>query len=121
MKRIIFDITPIGKVRMVRSDTWSKRPAVAKYWLFKDQLNILARQNGYIISDHLDITFYLPMPDSWSEKKKKLMEGQHHDQKPDVDNLCKAFLDSLTADDSKIYDIHIRKYWARTGSIVVFL
>lgn len=121
MKRIIFDITPIGKVRMVRSDTWSKRPAVAKYWLFKDQLNILARQKKYIIGNTLDIIFRLPMPDSWSKKKKNKMKGQPHDQKSDLDNLIKAFLDCLTDDDSKVYKIKSEKYWATTGSIIVFL
>lgn len=121
MKKIVFYITPIGKPRMVRFDTWSRRPAVAKYWLFKDQLNILARQKRYVLGDTLDIIFLLPMPDSWSRKKRLQMIGKKHDQKPDFDNLVKAFTDSLTNDDSKIYDVHVRKYWDRTGSIEVFL
>lgn len=61
----------------------------------------------------------MPMPNSWSEKKKAQFDGKPHQQKPDWDNLAKAFCDALCADDSYIYDVRAQKYWARTGSIEV--
>lgn len=121
MKRIIFNITPIGKPRMVRSDTWAERPAVLKYWAFKEELNILVKQKRYSIGDDLNIVFRIPMLDSWSQKKKNKMAGEYHQQKPDIDNLLKAFTDCLMTDDSKIYKVIVEKYWATTGSIEVFV
>jgi len=42
---------------------------------------------------------YLPMPKSWSKKKKSAMAGRPHRQKPDRDNIDKAAPgDSLSVD-----------------------
>ena len=59
------------------------------------------------------------MPASWSEKKKKEMDGKPHQQKPDIDNLEKAFLDALCKDDSYVYAHAGEKYWGREGAITV--
>ena len=106
---------------MVRSDTWAGRRVVAFYWQYKDMLNLIARRKKYSIGDMLDIVFYLPMPDSWSKKKKREMNGKPHQQKPDVDNLLKGFTDSLMAEDKNLYKVKISKYWAVMGRIEVFL
>jgi Holliday junction resolvase RusA-like endonuclease len=121
VKKIVFEICPLPKPRMVRSDTWAGRRVVAFYWEYKDHLNILARQKKYKIGDTLNIVFYLPMPDSWSEKKKREMNGKPHQQKPDVDNLLKGFTDALMAEDKNLYKVEISKYWAVKGQIEVFL
>lgn len=65
------------------------------------------------------ITFHLPMPASWSEKKKQKMEGQAHQQVPDSDNLVKALLDALFGNDSHIWDYRVTKLWARAGAIEI--
>ena len=65
------------------------------------------------------VIFYLPMPKSWSKKKKALMLGQGHQQKPDVDNLLKAVMDATLKEDSHIYDIHSQKFWSDQGSIKI--
>lgn len=59
------------------------------------------------------------MPKSWSKKKKQEMDLQHHIQKPDIDNLCKAFLDANYSDDSHIHTIALVKRWAYQGMITV--
>lgn len=115
----IFNITPIGKPRMVRSDSWTGRKCVAKYWQYKEELNYAARELNYELKKKLNIIFYLPMPESWSKKKKLKMNGKAHDSKPDCDNLLKAFMDCLLENDSKVYDVRIRKYWDYKGSIKV--
>jgi Holliday junction resolvase RusA-like endonuclease len=57
------------------------------------------------------ITFYIPVPKSWRKHKKISQHLQLHDSTPDVDNCCKAFLDSLLAEDKHIADIRITKRW----------
>ncbi|MBM7346076.1 Holliday junction resolvase RusA-like endonuclease [Pantoea coffeiphila] len=63
------------------------------------------------------VTFVLPMPASWSRKKRAASAGQPHQQKPDVDNLMKALMDALFADDSSVWDFRVSKIWGETGSI----
>lgn len=106
---------------MVRSDSWRQRDCVLRYWAYKEELNYITHNVGYEPGDILDIKFYLPMPDSWSEKKKLLMDGKPHQQKPDADNLMKAFKDSLIEKDETVYDERSRKFWGRKGKIVVNL
>ena len=71
----------------------------------------------------LNLTCFIPMPDSWSEKKKRTMEGKRHTQKPDRDNLEKGVCDALNKivwkDDGQVCDGRTSKYWSRTGRIEI--
>lgn len=119
MKIIVFDITPIGKPRMVRSDKWSERECVTDYWAYKDKLVLLARAKRYKVTPKLNINFILSMPKSWSEKKRRLLNGKPHTQKPDIDNLEKAFLDCLCKNDSFVWSVNKTKRWGETGKIII--
>lgn len=67
-----------------------------------------------------EVEFHMPMPMSWSAQKKALMVGTPHQQKPDVDNLCKALMDALCEEDSHIYDVHMSKWWhGGDGAIIL--
>lgn len=105
----------MGKPRMTQRDKWAKREVIQRYWAFKDELNIRVKQTEFdadkILQDYYHLKFYLPMPDSWSEKKKGLMNNQLHRSKPDKDNLEKAFLDCLCPDDSFVADSRVTKFW----------
>ncbi len=48
-----------------------------------------------------------------------VMNGKCHQEKPDTDNLIKAFLDALLMDDSRVWHISAKKYWGSNGAIVV--
>jgi Holliday junction resolvase RusA-like endonuclease len=61
------------------------------------------------------VAAYLPMPGSWSERKKIAMEGRIHRQKPDYDNIAKAVGDALFQDDSIIGTGACTKFWARAA------
>lgn len=37
----IYDITPVAKPRMTRSDRWRSRPETSAYWFFKAQVRRL--------------------------------------------------------------------------------
>ena len=111
-----FDITPMGKPRMTRADKWKKRDAVVRYRAFCDEVRlrevIMPEAGGHII-------FVLPMPGSWSQKKRLLMNGKPHQQKPDADNMIKALMDALFADDAHIWDFRVTKLWGERGQILI--
>ena len=43
----------------------------------------------------VEIWFTMPIPKSWSKKKKVAAVGEYHVKKPDADNLVKGIFDSL--------------------------
>ena len=43
--------------------------------------------------------------------------ARHGYQKPDIDNLLKAWLDTFSGDDKYVYAVTAEKYWAEQGSI----
>jgi Holliday junction resolvase RusA-like endonuclease len=111
-----YDITPMGKPRMTQRDKWKKRPVVERYFAFRDQVRLQGIQlpeYGYYI------VFVLPMPKSWSKKKKAEMDRKPHQQRPDKDNLEKALLDAVFKDDCRVWDGRVTKIWGREGKIIV--
>lgn len=117
MLPVTLAITPVPKPRMTRSDSWEKRDCVVKYWAFKDELNRLWGDAD--LPEQIGLIFIIPMPISWSEKKKNLMDGKPHQQKPDVDNCVKSIFDCLAESDSYIWRVEAAKYWGRKGSITI--
>ncbi len=119
--RKVLKITPVAKPRQTQSDRWKQRPAVMRYREFADNLRELWGSDSIATHD-IHLTFNIPMPNSWSKKKKAEMDGQPHQAKPDIDNYMKAFLDAIfklfDEDDCVVYDSRVSKYWAREGSIV---
>ncbi len=125
-----FNVIPIGAPRMTQSDKWKtnphhpdprrrQRPAVTQYFAFKDALIPQANLQRFKIGNRIDVIFHIPMPPSWSNKKKEELRGKPCKQKPDTDNLLKSFCDALTDDDSQIWDKRGRKFWADHGYIEV--
>lgn len=113
---MIYKITPIPKPRQTQSDKWRKRPCVVKYRAFAD----LVRLHGIKIKPGDHIKFYIPMPKSWSDKKKTEMIGKPHQQKPDIDNYLKALFDAIYKNDSHIWYIgSVKKIWSDSGRIEI--
>lgn len=111
-----YSITPVPKPRMTQRDKWAKRPAVMRYREFCDQ----CRELGVTVPDGgAHVRFIMPMPKSWSAKKKAEMAGQPHQQKPDLDNLLKALFDATRKEDSGIYSISAIKEWGDHGRIII--
>jgi Holliday junction resolvase RusA-like endonuclease len=115
-KTATYQITPLGKPRMTQRDRWKQRPAVLRYRAFCDAV----RASGVELPEAgAHVTFVLPMPRSWSKRKRAEMDGQPHRQKPDVDNLTKALLDAVLKDDAAVWDIRASKRWGQVGQIIV--
>ena len=114
----IYNITPVAKPRMTQSDWWEKRPCVMKYWAFKD----LVRLAGINLPDgYGHVIFYIPMPKSWSKKKRAEMDGKQHRSIKDRDNLIKALQDACYDEDKTIWDMRTSKVWSYDGKIEVGL
>jgi Holliday junction resolvase RusA-like endonuclease len=109
--------TPLAKPRMTRADTWKKRPVVLKYWAYKDDIKAWARKNDFKLGCEIFCKFYIPMPKSWSKKKKEKFAGSYHQSRPDVDNLLKGLMDALLEEDSHVYSVVSQKLWDYEGRI----
>lgn len=111
-----YAITPMAKPRMTRADKWKQRGCVLRYRAYKDEIRlrkVLVPEGG------VRITFVIPMPVSWSNKKRDAMDGQPHQVKPDVDNLHKGLLDAVFQDDCQVWDHRVTKIWGEIGAIII--
>ena len=118
----IFDIEPVAKPRMTQRDKWANRPIVTKYFGTCNLLKLLANKQGLqtFPEEIKGLTFFIHMPDSWSKKKKKEMDGEPHRQRPDLDNFLKFFQDALMKEDKHIWHIsELSKRWSYEGKIIL--
>lgn len=119
MAVVEFQILPIPKPRMTQRDKWKKRPIVERYYRYKDELNRQAKIAGFKLPDKYVIEFHLKIPEYWSKKRKNQLIGAPHQQKPDLDNLIKAFQDALECEDMQVYELKAKKLWSDTNLIIV--
>jgi Holliday junction resolvase RusA-like endonuclease len=98
---------PSGLKRLLR---------IEKYNDYKISVSAEAkRQNFTLPPIGAGVIFYLPVPKSWSNKKKKLAHGKFHSSRPDLKNLLSAWEDSLLSEDKEIaYYTHLGKRWVNS-------
>jgi len=124
------NVVPMGAVRMSKSDTWKtdpnhpnvlkrQRDVVRRYFEYKNCVTKECNENNYMLGETLNVVFYLPMPKSWSEKKKRAHQFAPHKSKPDLDNLVKAVMDALKKQDSDVYQLTAEKRYDYNGYIVI--
>ena len=123
------NIPPCPKPRMTRADRWKKRQSVVKFFAFRDAVrqykdSDVVKRNMYLGPnlelESFDIQFHIPMPKSWSNKKKTEMNGKPHQQRPDLDNYLKAWKDSVFEEDSVVWRVKATKLWTDgSGHIIV--
>ena len=110
------DIIPVAKPRMTKRDVWAQRPAVMRYRAFCDELRLKYKKT---LPAEVQLIFYIPMPISWSKKRRVSLFRMPHQQKPDIDNLCKSVMDALSDDDAYIHELHAMKFWDYRGTIEI--
>jgi Holliday junction resolvase RusA-like endonuclease len=127
----VFNVTPVPKPRMTRRDGWTMaigrrhkaRKCVLDWLCYREEIQWQAEgfempESGY------HVIFVLPMPRSWSPKKRQEMEGQPHQSEkgPDKDNLEKALLDALCpGGDAHIWDGRPTKVWGYEGMVIIMV
>ena len=126
LRKVILNITPQTHVRATQGDSIffripreKLRPTglkrlmrLERYNKYKLDLDSEAKRKSFVMPPiGASITFVIPVPRSWSKKKKKLYHGRFHQSKPDIDNLQKAFLDSLMKEDKQIAHLEVQKRW----------
>jgi Holliday junction resolvase RusA-like endonuclease len=118
----VYPITPVPAPRQTRRDAFKSsaeypvRPPVARYRAFCDEVRL--RQVRVPEPFH-HVVFVLPMPSSWTPSQRAQHHGMPHQQKPDRDNLEKALLDALFANDARIWDGRTTKLWGTQGLLIV--
>jgi len=126
-KHYILKITPQTHVRATqgdrilfripedrRSPAGTKRvKRLIKYNEYKVALLALAKKKKLNLPDGGSIIrFFIPMPKSWRKPQIVANVNRLHNQRPDLDNLLKAFLDSLFVEDKTISHLsEVSKYW----------
>ena len=125
-KKYILKITPQTNVRAtqgdriffriprekLRPDGLSRLLRLEKYNDYKSSLSALVKQQRFTIPEqNVHMIFYIPVPKTWKEYKKKEMHMKLHQQKPDIDNLVKAVFDSIFTEDKYIADFRATKRW----------
>lgn len=120
-KIIYIALDPCPAPRQSRRDIWKPSPQVIRYRSFKDSFMALCIEQGLNLMSHpcLSISFGLAMSSSWSKKRRSEMLGKPHQQKPDLDNLCKAVLDASGIDDSHVHTLELSKVWSEEGYIQI--
>lgn len=113
-----FDVVPIAAPRMNQADRWKRRPCVVRYFAYRDQVRALAEEQGFTLPERFYLWFQMPMPKSWSQRKKRMMFGEPCRSKPDADNLAKGFFDCF-GEDKHVWSVQITKTWHDKGGIVV--
>jgi Holliday junction resolvase RusA-like endonuclease len=120
--KVTFNLAPVvaSRPRVTRWSTFFPK----KYAQFKEDMLELTKDITYTPSKELiyvQMTFYVAMPKSWSKKKKLEKGGQFCDNNCDIDNYCKATLDSLEGvyfeNDKQVAMIRAMKYYAHNPRI----
>jgi Holliday junction resolvase RusA-like endonuclease len=96
----------------LRPDGLRRLLRLERYNNYKVALLAQAKEKRFEIpAAGLCVTFFIPMPKSWSQKKKNLHNGLLMQSRPDIDNLIKSFCDSLCSEDKYIANISATKRW----------
>ena len=118
MHKLFIPIQPMGAVRTTQRQKFVDERA-KKYLEYKRHIAWLTRQHIKTPTKNpilVEVTFYMPIPKSWSQKKKDHSNGAIHKSKPDIDNLIKGLFDSLNkvawADDNQVYEVHSKKVYS---------
>lgn len=112
-----YPIVPCPKPRMTQRDRWAKRPPVMRYRAFCDEI---ALHRVKLPTEGARVTFVIPMPKSWSRRKRERMNGAPHQQRPDVSNTLKALEDAVYGEDAHIWHYaEVKKVWGETGCIII--
>lgn len=127
--KIIIPGTPVakGRPRVSRWGTYTPEKTVNYENLVK--LSYMQQVNKDPLDGALEaeMTFYFPIPKSYTKKKKELIKSGKLKflKKPDIDNCIKAILDALNGvafcDDNQVFKVTARKEYSDNPRAEVFI
>lgn len=127
--KITILIVPQGAVRMTQRSKW-KDPDAQRYLIYKElvgwEVKPHAPREPFKGAIEVSMTFYMPIPQSWPQKKQRAHMGDNipHTVKPDIDNLEKGLYDSLNKifwkDDAQIYKVKDKEKYYSTNPRIEF-
>ncbi|MGG4288354.1 RusA family crossover junction endodeoxyribonuclease [Priestia megaterium] len=99
MDRYHIKIQPMGAVRMTRRGKFVSETA-QRYLSYKDEIKrqiVKQVKERELMKDEIEVEvmFFMPIPQSWSKKKREAAVLKPHKSKPDIDNLLKGLFDAL--------------------------
>lgn len=93
---------------MTRRDKWAKRPCVVRYFKFRDKIRARLKRDDAPTEVHVKAYF-----------KHQTRTGPHN-QKPDIDNIIKAVLDTWK-EDKATYKVSGEKWWGDEDRLEITL
>lgn len=127
--KITIPVVPMGAVRMTGRGKYIK-PNAQRYLTYKKliRMHVLSQvKRMELLTGPLAVTvcFTMPIPQSWSKKKKREAIGDYHCKKPDIDNLLKGCFDALNGliwtDDNQVAVVRSFKQYGETPMIEVYV
>jgi Holliday junction resolvase RusA-like endonuclease len=120
-----FNIAPMGAVRLSRRDAfrpnknYGPSAAALRYFEWKDRFAALVYvavvdKKLFQLQDlecNVWWRFYVPIPQSWSMKKRVAHAQRPCRQKPDWDNCAKAVYDAIFVEDKAVWDVRSTTLW----------
>ena len=107
--------TPASRPRVTRWATYYGK----KYSQFKENMAEITKNIKTIPLEgniYAELCFNIQIPKSWSKKKKEAKNGAYCDNNADIDNYCKAILDSLNGiyyeDDRQVVMLKATMFWS---------
>jgi len=120
--KIIFQVNPVpaSRPRVTRWSTFYGK----KYTDFKAAMDI-AKSDVHCVpfenNIYAKLDFFIQIPKSWPKYKKANLQGKFCNNNADIDNYCKAILDSLNGkcyiDDRQIVMLKARMFWSKNPKI----
>lgn len=100
-----------------------RREYILNYLEYKRRLKLIFIKSGMGAFPQCNVwfKFFLPMPKSWSRKKRAAHCFQEHQSVPDASNFHKAAEDSCSEKDATNWDYRASKFWidAKDGYIEI--
>lgn len=128
-KKFLFNVDPMGAVRTTQRQKWVDKRA-KRYFEYKQ---VIAGSAATQFSDGqptpaalaLKMVFVMPIPASWSKKKRWDALDKAHMSKPDLDNLIKGCTDALNGvvwqDDKQIIAVEATKVYGFEPRIELYV
>lgn len=102
-----------GKKKLVGENCFvARKKYILTYLDYKRDLRkLFYEQLSEYPTNNVWLKFYVPMPKSWSKKKRKELCFMPHEQTADASNLHKAFEDACCDQDKANWDYRVTKFW----------